>query len=219
MNNETGGIIRWGKLCFLAAMLQFCDESSKGGLLLAHHCPMPLEPAGWCTEMAPTPAHTLRQPNHTAEPRACGPCSLLRVETQIPKHRSAHHQHPSTTSTQTRAQGQIQHVTRSSYVLRPRRAREESSPQTTPSLYHLGWMEGQDFGSLERKTAVCQDFIVWELSQPNTVHTPMAPWTSWNSKRLQFLVSLMFLNSSIIKYPKKEAITIHVPSPKLIAHR
>lgn len=49
-----------------------------GGFLLAHHCPVPLEPAElWTgTGAAPMAAHTLAQPSHTAEPTAQGPCLL-----------------------------------------------------------------------------------------------------------------------------------------------
>lgn len=135
--------------------------------------------------------HThLHSPATLLTPELTAYCCVL--ETQITKCRSAHHQHPwdqrPGTST---ARNQMQWS-----VLRPRRARGESSPQTTPSLYHLSWMEGQDFESLERKTAVCQAFIVWELSQPNAV----APQTSWNSKCLLFLVSSVFLYSSVIAW-------------------
>lgn len=127
---------------------------------------------------------TLLTPGHVVPAYCCG------LETQITKHRSAHHPWDQSPGTN-RAHNQMQWS-----VLRPRRAREEYSAQTTPSLYHLSWMEGQDFESLERKTAICQAFTVWELSQPNAV----APQTRWNSKCLLLLVSLVFLYSSVMTW-------------------
>lgn len=61
--------------------LQLCCSSvtnpSKGGVPPGPSLPHATGASRVIHRTAPTPAHTLTQPSHTADPRACGPCLLL----------------------------------------------------------------------------------------------------------------------------------------------